>query len=60
MRGAVRNGCTPTEIQETLLQAAVYAGVPAGMEAFRIAEATLDQLAREDVPEPDGEPTGAA
>jgi 4-carboxymuconolactone decarboxylase len=46
VRGAVRNGCTAVEIQETLLQAAVYAGVPAGMEAFRIAEAALEQLER--------------
>lgn len=60
VRGAVRNGCTRLEIQETLLQAAVYAGVPAGMEAFRIAEAALDQLAREDVSETDGDPTGPA
>lgn len=45
VRGAIRNGCTPEEIQETLLQAAVYSGVPAGMEAFRVAEATLEELA---------------
>jgi 4-carboxymuconolactone decarboxylase len=38
VRGAIRNGCTPEEIQEVLLQAAIYAGVPAAMEAFRIAE----------------------
>ncbi len=37
MRGALRNGCTPEEIREVLLQAAVYCGVPAGGEAFRIA-----------------------
>jgi len=30
-RGAIRNGCTPEEIQETLLQAAIYCGVPAAM-----------------------------
>jgi 4-carboxymuconolactone decarboxylase len=60
VRGAIRNGCTRTEIQETLLQAAVYAGVPAGMEAFRIAEATLEILARESASEADGEPTSAA
>ncbi len=60
VRGAVRNGCTREEIQETLLQAAVYAGVPAGMEAFRIAEAALDQLVRDEAVQPDGEPTGAA
>ena len=37
MRGALRNGCTPEEVREVLLQAAVYCGVPAGGEAFRIA-----------------------
>jgi 4-carboxymuconolactone decarboxylase len=42
VRGALNNGCTPVEIQETLLQAAVYAGMPAGIEAFRAAEAALD------------------
>lgn len=41
VRGAVRNGCTREEIQETLLQAAVYCGVPAGMESFRVAEEAL-------------------
>ena len=42
VRGALTNGCTETEIQETLLQAAVYCGVPAGLEAFRIAEKALE------------------
>ena len=36
-RGALRNGVTVDELRETLVQIAVYAGVPAGMEAFRIA-----------------------
>jgi 4-carboxymuconolactone decarboxylase len=44
VRGAIRNGCTPEEIQEVLLQAAIYCGVPAAMEAFRAAEATLEEL----------------
>jgi 4-carboxymuconolactone decarboxylase len=47
VRGAITNGCTREEIQEALLQAAIYCGVPAGMEAFRIAEAALDELAAE-------------
>jgi 4-carboxymuconolactone decarboxylase len=47
VRGAVRNGCSELEIQEALIQAAVYAGVPAGMESFRVAESALDELARE-------------
>lgn len=41
VRGAVNNGVTEEQIRETLLQAAVYCGLPAGLEAFRVAEATL-------------------
>lgn len=40
-RGAMRNGCTREELKETLLQITVYAGVPAGVEAFRIARKVL-------------------
>jgi 4-carboxymuconolactone decarboxylase len=42
LRGALANGATIAEIQETLLQAAVYAGIPAGMEAFRVATPVVD------------------
>ena len=41
VRGALTNGVTPAEIQETLLQAAVYSGIPAAMDAFRTAEEVL-------------------
>jgi 4-carboxymuconolactone decarboxylase len=41
LRGALNNGVTPAEIREALLQAAVYCGVPAGLEAFRAAEEVL-------------------
>jgi 4-carboxymuconolactone decarboxylase len=41
VRGAIRNGCTPEEIRDTLIQVAVYAGIPAGVEAFRIARKVL-------------------
>lgn len=44
VRGAVNNGCTDQEIQEVLIQAAIYAGVPAALESFRVAEATLSEL----------------
>ncbi|GAA3884381.1 carboxymuconolactone decarboxylase family protein [Leifsonia kafniensis] len=44
VRGAVTNGCTVSEIQEALLQTAIYVGVPAALESFRIAEKTLDEL----------------
>jgi 4-carboxymuconolactone decarboxylase len=40
-RGALVNGCTHEELQETLLQIAVYAGVPAGVAAFRVAKQVL-------------------
>ena len=37
VRGALNNGATPAEIQEVLLHAAVYCGVPTAVEAFRSA-----------------------
>jgi len=37
VRGALRNGCSLEEIRDTLLQVAVYCGIPAGVEAFRLA-----------------------
>jgi 4-carboxymuconolactone decarboxylase len=45
VRGAINNGCTVEEIRETLLQATVYCGAPAGLESFREAQAVLDELA---------------
>ncbi|HMV37698.1 4-carboxymuconolactone decarboxylase [Plasticicumulans sp.] len=44
VRGAINNGCTREEIVEVLLQAAVYCGMPAGVEAFRNAREVLDQI----------------
>jgi 4-carboxymuconolactone decarboxylase len=44
VRGAIANGCTVDEIRETLLQAAVYGGVPVGIEAFRLAAEALSGL----------------
>ena len=41
LRGGLRNGLTTEEIAEILLQAAVYAGVPAANHAFRIAAEVL-------------------
>nr|WP_202431929.1 4-carboxymuconolactone decarboxylase [Streptomyces sp. SID7804] len=37
-RAALRNGLTPDEIKEVLLQAAVYCGVPAANRAFKVAQ----------------------
>jgi 4-carboxymuconolactone decarboxylase len=44
VRGAVTNGCTDAEIQEVLLQAALYCGAPAALEAARVAERVLDEV----------------
>ena len=41
VRAALRNGLTPDEIKEVLLQAAVYCGVPAANAAFAIAQEVL-------------------
>ncbi|MBD0841731.1 4-carboxymuconolactone decarboxylase [Streptomyces sp. TRM68416] len=43
-RAALRNGLTPAEIKEVLLQAAVYCGIPAANSAFRVAQ----QVVREE------------
>jgi 4-carboxymuconolactone decarboxylase len=43
VRGALNNGVTPEEIQEALLQAAVYVGAPAALESFRIAEMVIKE-----------------
>ena len=41
VRAALRNGLTPAEIGEVLLQVGIYAGVPAANRAFKIAQRTL-------------------
>jgi 4-carboxymuconolactone decarboxylase len=43
VRGALANGVTPEEIREVLLHVAVYAGIPAGVEAFTAADEVLKQ-----------------
>jgi 4-carboxymuconolactone decarboxylase len=45
VRGALTNGVTAAEIQEVLLQTAIYVGVPAALESFRIAEKVIDEVA---------------
>ena len=44
VRGAINNGVTPAQIQEVLLQATVYCGVPAALESFRIAAEVLKEM----------------
>jgi 4-carboxymuconolactone decarboxylase len=42
VRGALNNGVSPAELQEVLLHAAVYCGVPSAVEAFRTAAEVVD------------------
>jgi 3-oxoadipate enol-lactonase/4-carboxymuconolactone decarboxylase len=46
VRAALRNGLSPDEIKEVLLQAAVYCGVPAANSAFAIAQEVLAEEGR--------------
>lgn len=41
VKGALTNGVTREEIREILLQVAVYCGMPAGVEAFRLAREAM-------------------
>lgn len=51
IRAAFDNGCTTEEIQEVLLQTAVYAGVPAGIEGFRVATPIVEEMQSRDAGE---------
>ena len=42
VRGALNNGCTRDDIKEVLLQTAIYCGVPAAVDSFRIARDVLE------------------
>jgi 4-carboxymuconolactone decarboxylase len=44
VRGALTNGATVTEIQEVLMQTAIYVGVPAALESFRTAERAIAEV----------------
>jgi 4-carboxymuconolactone decarboxylase len=42
VRGALNNGATPQELQEVLLHASIYCGLPTAVEAFRTAAEVVD------------------
>lgn len=42
-RGALKNGLTKEELQDVLIQIAIYCGVPAGVEAHKIANKVLNE-----------------
>jgi 4-carboxymuconolactone decarboxylase len=44
VKGAIRNGVTKEEIREVLFQVAIYAGIPAGVDSFRIAKEALAEM----------------
>ncbi len=44
LRGAITNGVTRVELRAVLHQIAIYAGVPAGVECFRIAKRVFAEL----------------
>ena len=43
VRAALRNGLTPDEIGEVILQSAIYCGVPAANSAFAVAQGVLEE-----------------
>jgi 4-carboxymuconolactone decarboxylase len=47
VRGAVNNGASEVEIRETLLQAAIYCGMPAGIGGFKVAEKVINDMKNE-------------
>lgn len=47
VRATANTGATPEDIKEALLHVAVYAGVPAANQAFKVAQATLEEMDRE-------------
>jgi len=44
VKGALRNGATSDEVREVLLQAAIYCGVPAAVDAFRSATEAIESF----------------
>ena len=44
IKGALNNGLTKDDIKEVFLQVAIYCGVPAAVDSFRIAQETFKEL----------------
>ena len=44
IKGALTNGVTRDEIREILMQVAIYAGIPAGVDSFRIAREVFAEI----------------
>jgi 4-carboxymuconolactone decarboxylase len=44
VRGAINNGLSKDEIAEIFLQAAIYCGVPAAIDSFRLAKEVFKDM----------------
>ena len=44
VRGALNNGVTVDEIKEVLVHATIYCGIPAGLDAFKVANEVLKEV----------------
>jgi 4-carboxymuconolactone decarboxylase len=44
LKGALNNGCSKKEIMEVLLQTAIYCGVPAAVDSFRLAREVFKEV----------------
>lgn len=44
VKGALRNGLSKDEIREVLLQVAIYCGVPAAVDSFRVAREAIEEF----------------
>lgn len=51
VRGAVNNGVTEEQIKEVFLQTAIYCGVPAALESFRVASRVIAEMRAEAAPQ---------
>jgi 4-carboxymuconolactone decarboxylase len=47
VRGALRNGLTRDQIREIFMQVAIYCGVPAALDSFRVAREVFKEIDKE-------------
>ena len=52
VRGALNNGVTVDEIKEVLIHATIYCGIPAGLDAFKVANEVLKEVGAVPASEP--------
>ncbi|MFS8116853.1 carboxymuconolactone decarboxylase family protein, partial [Rhizobium jaguaris] len=44
VRGAINNGLSKDELREVFLQVAIYCGVPAAIDSFRVAQEVFEDM----------------